>query len=56
MSHIGTVMFHKLGTMYYILLLFLTKYCGQTVRDIAMGPTASKNFIFLLSWLIFSDF
>ena len=34
-------------------------YGGQTVSDIAMGPTASKlqasnsNFIFLLSWLIF---
>jgi len=49
-SHIIiTVMFHKLGTMYHILLLILANYCGQTIRDISMGLTAFKKFIFLLS-------
>ena len=44
-----TVVCHKLGTMWRIFLLFSAKYCDQTNRDIAMGPTASKNLIFLFS-------
>ena len=35
---------------------FSSHNCDQTDKDIAMGPTASKNFIFLLSLLIFSNF
>ena len=53
---IFTVVCHKLGTIFHILLLFSANYCGQTVRYISMRPTAFKNSIFLLFMLNFSDF
>ena len=51
-----SVVCHKFGTVYQIFLLFSVNHCGQTVEDIAMGPTATQNFIFLLCLLIFSNF